>query len=109
QLPTLLRQLIWVHGAFIVLTITGFGLLSVCLAGQLASGTPLARAVCGLIGVFWLLRLGIQFFVFDARPYLRRKLLLLGYHGLTIAFVYLAVVFIAAAGMAHTLISTNVL
>jgi hypothetical protein len=97
RLPPLLRQLIWVHGAFIVLIIVGFGAISACLAPQLTSGTPLARSVCGLIAVFWLARLGIQFFVFDAEPYLGRQLLRFGYHALTVAFIYLAVVFSMAA------------
>jgi hypothetical protein len=97
RLPTLLRQLIWVHGAFIVLVIAGFGIVSVCLAPELIAGTPLARSVCGLVAIFWLARLGIQFFVFDAKPYLGSRLLVLGYHLLTVAFVYLAVVFSVAA------------
>jgi hypothetical protein len=77
-LDPLLRHLIWVHGAFIVLVIAGFGLLAVVLAGPLADGSPLARGVSGLIGVFWLARLAIQFFLFDATPYLTRPLLRLG-------------------------------
>jgi hypothetical protein len=97
RLPPLLRQLIWVHGAFIVFVIVGFGVISVCLAAQLTSGTPLARSVCGLIAVFWLARLGIQFFVFDAKPYLGRRLLRFGYHALTVAFAYLAIVFSVVA------------
>jgi hypothetical protein len=97
RLPPLLRQLIWVHGAFIVLVIAGFGILSACLAPELAAGTLLGRGFCGLIAIFWLARVGIQFFVFDAKPYLGRRLLVIGYHALTVAFVYLAVVFGIAA------------
>lgn len=100
QLPRLFRQLVWVHGVFIVLTIVGFGAVSVGNAEALAAGTPLARSVCGLIAVFWLLRLAIQFLVFDARPYLTNTLLRVGYHGLTAVFTYLGIVFaLAAAGM----------
>ena len=47
KLDGLFRQLVWVHGAFIVLVIVGFGLLSTLLAPEVTSGTPLARAVCG--------------------------------------------------------------
>lgn len=100
QLPRLFRQLVWVHGVFIVLTIVGFGAVSVGNAETLAAGTPLARSVCGLIAVFWLLRLAIQFLVFDARPYLTNTFLRLGYHGLTAVFTYLGIVFaLAAAGV----------
>ena len=92
-LPKLSRDLIWVHGAFIVLVIAGFGLVTLCEAPDLAQQTPLARAVCGLIGLFWLARLGVQFFVFDASPFLTSRFLRLGYYALTVAFLYLSVVF----------------
>lgn len=92
-LPRLLRQLIWVHGAFIVLVIVGFGLLSLALAPRLADGSLLARSVCGFISLFWLARLAIQFFVFDATAYLDRLYLALGYRGLSVSFGYLALVF----------------
>ena len=62
--------------------IIGFGLLSVALAGDLASGTPLARGMCLFISLFWAARLIVQFFVFDAKPYLRTAVLKAGYHGL---------------------------
>lgn len=93
KLPRLFAQLVWVHGAFIVLTIVGFGALSVRHAAELASGTALARGVCGFIALFWGARLAIQFCCFDARPYLNRLLLKVGYHGLSIVFVYLTGVF----------------
>src|SRR6185503_14169974 len=54
KLDRLTQQLVWVHGAFIVLVIVGFGLLSVTLPAELASGTLLARAVCGFIAFFWI-------------------------------------------------------
>jgi hypothetical protein len=92
KLDLLSRQLIWVHGLFIVLTIIGFGMLTICYSGDLASRTPLARAVCGFIALFWTARLLVQFFVFDARPFLKSTLLKIGYHGLTLVFIYQAVV-----------------
>jgi len=92
-LDKLLRQLIWVHGAFIVLVIAGFGLLSLLLPGPLAEGSSLARGTSGLIALFWFARLTIQFFVFDAKAYLRNPWLRLGYYGLTVSFAYLAAAF----------------
>ncbi len=97
RLDPLLRQLIWVHGAFIVLVIVGFGIFSVALSAELASGTPLARAICLFIAIFWAARLAVQFFVFDAKPFLRTAFLKIGYHGLTIVFFYLAIVYSIAA------------
>ena len=73
--------------------IIGFGLLSVVLAGDLAGGTPLARGMCLFISLFWAARLVVQFFVFDAKPYLKTTLLKAGYHGLTIVFIYITVIY----------------
>ena len=97
KLDGLFRQLVWVHGAFIVLVIIGFGLLSVALADDLASGTPLARGMCLFIALFWAARLVVQFFVFDAKPYLKTTLLKAGYHGLTVVFIYISVIYALAA------------
>ena len=97
SLTKLTRQLVWVHGVFIVLTIVGFGAISIVARRELASGTMLARAVCAFVAVFWLCRLGVQFFVFDARPFLTKAYLKLGYHGLTIVFLILVATYGFAA------------
>ena len=97
KLDSLSRQLIWVHGAFIVLVIIGFGSISVALSNELAAGTLLARGVCAFIALFWAARLGVQLFVVDAKPYLRSAWLKLGYNGLTAVFLYHAVVYSIAA------------
>ena len=97
KLDGLSRQLVWVHGAFIVLVIIGFGFLSIFFAGELVTGTPLARGVCLFIALFWAARLIVQFFVVDAKPYLKSAFLRAGYHGLTLVFVYHAVVYSLAA------------
>jgi hypothetical protein len=97
RLSPLSRHLVWTHGVFIVLVIIGFGTMSVLHARELAGGAALARTACGFIAVFWLARLFIQFFVFDARAYLKGPLLKLGYHGLTVVFSYLGLVYAWAA------------
>lgn len=97
KLAPLSRQLVWVHGAFIVLVIVGFGLLSVSAPGDLAAGTLLARGVCLFVAIFWSARLAVQFFVFDAKPYIKNALLRVGCHGLTAVFAYLAMVYGVAA------------
>src|SRR5690348_10462076 len=90
KLDPLAQQVVWVHGAFIVLIIIGFGAVSVGLPNELAGGSVLARALCAFIALFWAARLVVQFFVFDAKPYLRSALLKLGYNGLTVVFAYFA-------------------
>jgi uncharacterized membrane protein len=97
KLDRLSRQLIWVHGAFIVLVIIGFGLIALLMTAELAAGSRLARAMCAFIALFWTCRLLVQFFVFDAGAYLTNRLLKIGYHGLTAVFIYQAVVFGYAA------------
>lgn len=93
KLPRLFAQLVWVHGAFIVLAIAGFGALTLINARELASGTTLARSICGLIALFWGTRLAVQFFYFTPAGYLRTAVLRLGYHSLTVVFAYLTTVF----------------
>ncbi len=101
-LPELLRQLIWVHGGYIVFIIIGFGSLSLLLPAELASGSTLARAVCGFIALFWSVRLVLQYLYFRPQPFLSGGWLKAGYHGLTVVFAYFAVVYgLAAAGAAY--------
>jgi hypothetical protein len=108
KLDALSRQLVWVHGVFIVLVIIGFGLLSILFARELSARTPLARGVCFFIGFFWAARLAVQFFVFDAKPYLSTPFLKMGYCGLTAVFAYQTVVYFLAAFLpAHVLLSTH--
>ena len=87
------RQLVWTHGAFIVITIIGFGLLALTNAASLASGDALARAVCGFIAIFWAARCALQFVLFDPTPLLTKWWLKVGYHSLTLVFAYFAAVF----------------
>jgi hypothetical protein len=87
-----LRRLFWVYGCFIVLVIVSFGTLTLLRADELSSSAPLARSVCAIIALFWLTRLFVQFFVFDARPFLTTTFRRVGYHGLT--FLFSALVFI---------------
>jgi len=88
-----LRRLFWVYGFFIVLVIVSFGTITLLHAEVLAAGTPLARSLCAVIAIFWLARLAVQFFVFDARPFLTNALLRLGYHSLTLAFIALVLIY----------------
>ena len=102
-LDALTRHIIWVHGLFVLLMIVGFGLVSLVFHGSLASGEPLARAACGFIAIFWGIRLVIAFFLFDATPFLKSFPLKLGYHGLTVVFVYFTLVYGLAAAFAPRL------
>lgn len=98
KVPPLLRQWILVAGGYVVLDLIAFSLISLLCARELASGNSLlARAFCAFVAIFWLCRLLIGFFVFDARPYLRNWFLTLGYHGLTLVFTYHVLIYGTAA------------
>jgi hypothetical protein len=88
-----LRRLFWVYGVFIVITIIGMGILTLVNAGAMATGEPAARSLCWFIAFFWLARLAVQLFVFDATVYLTNWLLKTGYHCLTGLFIYLTAVY----------------
>ena len=97
SLPLLLRQMFWVYGAFIVIIIISFGIITLCFAPELAGDAPLARAVNILIATFWGARLVVQFFVFDAKPWLTNDWYRVGYHALTVVFVLLTTIHVWAA------------
>jgi len=88
-----LRRLFWVYGSFIVLTIIGFATVTFINADAMAHGDVVGRSICGLIAVFWGARLFVQWAVFDVRPFLTNRVYKIGYHALTIAFLFLAVVY----------------
>ena len=96
-LPLLLRQMFWVYGIFIVLTIIGFGTLTACFATDMARGEPLGRGLAGFISLFWTARLIVQWFVFDSRPWLTRPLYRAGDKMLTVAFLSLVAIYGVAA------------
>ena len=85
DLPVLIRQLFWVYGGYIVLSIVSLGLLCLLNAQELATGTPLGRGFCAYAAVFWGIRLLLQS-VLSAKPFLTTWWLCAGYHLLTVLF-----------------------
>jgi len=86
KLAPFARALFRVYYAFIGLCLVSFGLGSWFLAPQLADGSTLARAVCGFLAVFWIIRLAAAIWVFDVRPFLTDPWRRFGYHVLNIVF-----------------------
>lgn len=95
-LPRLHRQMYVIYGGYIVLSIVTFAALSLGLSAELAGGTPLARAVNGYIAVFWGVRVALQG-VMDVKPFLSGPLDQIGYHGLTLVFLFLTLLHAWAA------------
>ena len=97
KVPPFVRRLFWVYYAFIALCLVSFGTLTFTLAGTLATGGVLARAVCLFLAAFWTLRLVAATFVFDLSPYLTNTFRRLGYHATNVVFVALPVIYLLAA------------
>lgn len=95
-LPRLHRQMYWVYGGYVVLAIVAFGLISLINANELASGSKLARSICGFMAVFWGIRFSLQP-VLDVREHLTVWWLKAGYHSLTVLFICFTLIFGYAA------------
>ncbi|MGE3407286.1 MAG: hypothetical protein AB7I37_10765 [Pirellulales bacterium] len=92
SLSRLHRQMYWIYGGYVVLSIVAFGALSIWNAPELAAGSGLARGFCAYVAVFWGVRLGLQA-VLDAKQHLTAWWLAAGYHGLTLMFVALTAIY----------------
>lgn len=95
KLRPLTRQVFWTYAAYIWATNLSFGLVSLHPA-WLLDGSPLAAGVTGFISVYWIGRVGIQFFYFDRSDAPPGPLVRLAEVGLVALFVYLAAVYGAA-------------
>lgn len=91
-LSRLHRQMYWVYGGYVVLSIVAFAVISLLHAQELAAGGGLARAFATYVAIFWGVRLALQG-VLDARPYLTHWWLRAGYHLLTFVFVGLTLTY----------------
>jgi hypothetical protein len=95
-LSRLHRQMYWVYGGYVVLSIIAFAALSIFNSSELASGSGLARGFCAYVAVFWGIRIGLQA-IFDVKEYLTAWWLKLGYFGLTLMFTALTIIYSWAA------------
>ena len=91
-LSRLHRQMYWVYGGYVVLSIVAFGLITVLNAGELAAGSGLARGFCGYVAVFWAIRLVLQA-VFDVKEHLSAWWLTAGYVALTVLFFGFTIIY----------------
>jgi hypothetical protein len=96
SLPKLHRQMYWVYGGYVVLSIVALALISLLNSEELASGSDLARGFCGYVAVFWGIRVVLQA-VLDVNEHLTAWWLTAGYHALTVLFVYFTAVYAWAA------------
>jgi len=95
-LPRLHRQMYWVYGGYVVLSIVAFAGLSIFISRELAGGSGLARGMCAYIALFWGIRVALQA-VFDVREHLTAWWLTAGYRTLTVLFAALTAVYAMGA------------
>lgn len=96
-LPPFIRNLFWMYYTFIGTCLLSFGLITFLFAPQLASGAPLARALCGFLALFWSVRVLFGTFVLDLHPYLNTPLRRTGYAVLNLGFMLLVPLYLATA------------
>lgn len=91
-LSRLHRQMYWVYGGYVVLSIIALGVISILNADELASGSRLAQSICFYIAMFWGVRLLLQA-VLDVKRHLTAWWLAAGYHLLTALFLSFTLIY----------------
>jgi len=87
------RKIFWTYGAFIVLCIVSFGVLTTVLHWELWRGDKAATALSMFIGVFWFARVGTDLFYFKHDDWPRGWEFEFGHTALTFLFSCLATLF----------------
>ncbi len=84
------RKLMWTYGAFTVLTIVAFGTLTLVLHDELLRGDRAALGLAVFIGVYWMVRLLVDFFYFTHDDWPAGRAFRLGHFMLTSLFAAMA-------------------
>jgi len=90
KLTSFNRKLMWVHGGFAVLTIIAFGTLTLALHVEMLRGDRAALGLALFIGVYWSLRIAVDFFYYEHADWPRGRGFVLGHILLTSLFAFLA-------------------
>jgi hypothetical protein len=90
----IVREVFYVHAAYIVLVVLGFAALSLLFPTELAGGQPLGRFLSAFLAIFWLLRVPIQLFYYPAEIRRQNRVADVIF---IVAFAFLAIVFGLAA------------
>ena len=67
HLPLLMRQVFWTYAGYILTMHLFFGVLSAFGTQLLLDQTPQAAILCGLMMVWWFVRIVLQFCCFDRK------------------------------------------
>lgn len=93
RMPHFLRQMFWVYAAYIFGTNIWLGILSIICAQDLAGGGLLSITITVYAALYWLARVGIQFFYFDKKEIPKKGMYRLGEIALDCNFIYLAALY----------------
>ena len=87
------REMVYVHTFFIAFTLFLIGLLCLTSATELIT-TSFGKRISLGIGIFWTLRLFVQFFVYSAKTWRGKRLETIIHILFSILWTYLSIIFI---------------
>ncbi len=90
KLAPLNRKLMWTYGAFTVMTIVAFGFLTLTFHAELVRGDRAALGFATFIGLYWAVRVGVDFCYFRHAEWPSGWRFLVGHVLLTSLFIALA-------------------
>lgn len=93
QLSRFNQKIFWTYGGVIVMLIVSFGLLTGLLHAEMLRGDRAAQGVALLIGSFWLVRIGVDFFYFQHDDWPEGAMFVVGHVFLTGLFIALTSVY----------------
>jgi len=91
------RKLMWVHGGFAVFTIIAFGVMSLVLHEEMLRGDRAALALAFFIGLYWLLRIVVDFAYYSHQDWPAGFSFRIGHVLLTSLFVFLSASYLSVA------------
>jgi alginate O-acetyltransferase complex protein AlgI len=84
------RKLMWTYGGFTVYTIIAFGVMTLVLHNEILRGDRAATALAIFIGVYWLLRIVVDFTYYSHEDWPKGKQFVIGHTLLTLLFIFLS-------------------
>jgi hypothetical protein len=97
KLTSFNRKLMWVHGGFAVYTIISFGVLTLLLHNEMLQGRGAGPALAAFIGIYWLLRVVVDFTYYHHADWPKGKGFVAGHALLTLLFVFLFVTYLGVS------------
>jgi hypothetical protein len=97
KLTSFNRKLLWVHGGFAVYTIASFGVLTLVLHDEILRGERAGMALAWFIGIYWLLRVVVDFTYYDHADWPTGNAFVVGHMLLNMLFVFLVVTYLGVS------------